>query len=91
MYLTNLIKTKQKDLISQVLFGWGGRIRTSEMAGPKPAALPLGDAPIVRLRLLFYYIKFHCQDFQPRTQTTNSSYNMFTVFSKFDFYAILFL
>lgn len=28
------------------LIGWGGRIRTSEMAGPKPAALPLGDAPI---------------------------------------------
>ena len=24
---------------------WGERIRTSEMAGPKPAALPLGDAP----------------------------------------------
>ena len=33
-------------------FGWGGRIRTSEMAGPKPAALPLGDAPI------FNYILF---------------------------------
>lgn len=25
--------------------GWGGRIRTSEMPGPKPGALPLGDAP----------------------------------------------
>ncbi len=24
---------------------WDGRIRTSEMAGPKPAALPLGDVP----------------------------------------------
>ena len=35
----------KKDLIVQVLNGWGGRIRTSEMAGPKPAALPLGDAP----------------------------------------------
>ena len=30
---------KQKKLI------WGGRIRTSEMPGPKPGALPLGDAP----------------------------------------------
>ncbi len=28
------------------LIGWGERIRTSEMAGPKPAALPLGDAPL---------------------------------------------
>ena len=26
---------------------WGRRIRTSEMAGPKPAALPLGDTPTV--------------------------------------------
>ena len=30
---------------------WGRRIRTSEMAGPKPAALPLGDVPS-----LTYYI-----------------------------------
>lgn len=35
----------------RVLVGWGGRIRTSGMAGPKPAALPLGDAP-----LHLYYI-----------------------------------
>ena len=27
---------------------WDGRIRTSEMAGPKPAALPLGDTPLCR-------------------------------------------
>ena len=26
---------------------WDGRIRTSEMAGPKPAALPLGDVPLL--------------------------------------------
>ena len=25
---------------------WDGRTRTSEMAGPKPAALPLGDIPL---------------------------------------------
>ena len=24
---------------------WDGRIRTSEMPGPKPGALPLGDVP----------------------------------------------
>ena len=37
---------------------WGGRIRTSEMPGPKPGALPLGDAPI-RLSVfrLLYIIK----------------------------------
>ena len=28
------------------IYGWGGRIRTSEMPGPKPGALPLGDAPM---------------------------------------------
>ena len=36
-----------KNLFSRTGFlFWGGRIRTSGMAGPKPAALPLGDAPI---------------------------------------------
>ncbi len=25
---------------------WDGRTRTSEMPGPKPGALPLGDIPI---------------------------------------------
>ncbi len=29
----------------RALIGWGGRTRTSEMPGPKPGALPLGDAP----------------------------------------------
>ena len=28
------------------LSGWDGRIRTSEMPGPKPGALPLGDVPL---------------------------------------------
>ena len=41
----NFTKVKQKTPEKGV-FGWGGRIRTSEMAGPKPAALPLGDAPL---------------------------------------------
>ena len=28
------------------LNGWDGRTRTSEMPGPKPGALPLGDIPL---------------------------------------------
>ena len=44
------------------LIGWGGRIRTSEMAGPKPAALPLGDVPIFNYQqYLFYPLKIKCQ------------------------------
>ena len=30
----------------RTFFGWGGWIRTNEMADPKSAALPLGYAPI---------------------------------------------
>lgn len=44
------------------LIGWDGRTRTSEMAGPKPAALPLGDVPMevyfhdnMRKRICQYY------------------------------------
>lgn len=29
-----------------LLDGWGGRIRTYEMIGSEPIALPLGDTPI---------------------------------------------
>lgn len=29
------------------LQNWDGRIRTSEMPGPKPGALPLGDVPLL--------------------------------------------
>ena len=36
---------KKRLSLESLLIGWGGRIRTSGMAGPKPAALPLGDAP----------------------------------------------
>ena len=36
---------KKRPSKESLLIGWDGRIRTSEMAGPKPAALPLGDAP----------------------------------------------
>jgi hypothetical protein len=32
-------------LVNRAIGGWGGRIRTFEMAAPKAAALPLGDAP----------------------------------------------
>ena len=44
----------------RVLIGWGGRTRTSEMPGPKPGALPLGDTPTVTQ--LSYYINGFCQD-----------------------------
>ena len=45
-----------------LLNGWDGRIRTSEMAGPKPAALPLGDVPIFNYQqYLFYPLKIKCQ------------------------------
>ncbi len=33
---------------------WDGRIRTSEMAGPKPAALPLGDVPLLSTIIIKY-------------------------------------
>ena len=36
---------KKDPLRRSFLIFWGGRIRTSEMPGPKPGALPLGDAP----------------------------------------------
>ena len=32
--------------IAQV--GWGGRIRTFAMTGPKPVALPLGYSPTIK-------------------------------------------
>ena len=40
--------------MSSFLIFWGERIRTSEMAGPKPAALPLGDAPSRHLTIIEY-------------------------------------
>ena len=40
--------------MSSFLIFWGERIRTSEMAGPKPAALPLGDAPTGYLYIIEY-------------------------------------
>ena len=40
--------------MSSFLIFWGERIRTSEMAGPKPAALPLGDAPMGYLTIIEY-------------------------------------
>ena len=40
--------------MSSFLIFWGERIRTSEMAGPKPAALPLGDAPTGYLYIIKY-------------------------------------
>ena len=49
----NTIK-KRFQFMKPLLIGWDGRIRTSEMAGPKPAALPLGDVPS---QLLYYNIK----------------------------------
>lgn len=54
------ILTQQKSPLSRAFYGWGGRIRTSGMPGPKPGALPLGDAP---MRQLLYIIvtKAHCQ------------------------------
>ena len=41
------------------LIGWDGRIRTSEMPGPKPGALPLGDVPLslTSIILLRAYLK----------------------------------
>ena len=51
LLLKNKIKSIQEKTPSIKLLesvfnkNWGGRIRTSEMAGPKPAALPLGDVP----------------------------------------------
>ena len=39
------LRIKKRPIRDRSFLNWGGRIRTSEMAGPKPAALPLGDAP----------------------------------------------
>ena len=48
--LVNPLNVKKQKAIKKGIcmpfFNWGGRIRTSGMAGPKPAALPLGDAPL---------------------------------------------
>ena len=40
--------------MSSSLIFWGERIRTSEMPGPKPGALPLGDAPSRHLIIIEY-------------------------------------
>lgn len=51
----------KKDLsLISLLKNWGGRTRTSEMAVPKTAALPLGDTPLLGTFLL-YILKINCQ------------------------------
>ena len=37
---------KKRAITGSFFIFWGERIRTSEMPGPKPGALPLGDAPL---------------------------------------------
>lgn len=54
-----IILKKTYHLIS-LLKIWGGRTRTSEMAVPKTAALPLGDTPLLGTFLL-YILKINCQ------------------------------
>lgn len=54
-----IILKKTYHLIS-LLKNWGGRTRTSEMAVPKTAALPLGDTPLLGTFLL-YILKINCQ------------------------------
>ena len=54
------LKIKKDPSNDRSLIFWGGRTRTSEMAVPKTAALPLGDTPISGTSLL-YTIKFYCQ------------------------------
>ena len=40
------IKGVKTSSTPNIVKNWDGRTRTSEMAGPKPAALPLGDIPL---------------------------------------------
>ena len=54
-----IILKKTYQMIS-LLKNWGGRTRTSEMAVPKTAALPLGDTPLLGTFLL-YILKINCQ------------------------------
>lgn len=54
-----IILKKTYHLISLLKY-WGGRTRTSEMAVPKTAALPLGDTPLLGTFLL-YILKINCQ------------------------------
>lgn len=60
--LYNILKIHiKKDLsMTGLLKNWGGRTRTSEMAVPKTAALPLGDTPLLGTFLL-YILKINCQ------------------------------
>ncbi len=55
-----MFSNKKRLSVESLLIGWGGRTRTSEMAVPKTAALPLGDTPILGTPLL-YILKFYCQ------------------------------
>ena len=50
----NRYQQQKKVRMDSFLIGWDGRIRTSEMAGPKPAALPLGDVPMGYLYIIKY-------------------------------------
>ena len=43
--------------MSSFLIFWGERIRTSDMPGPKPGALPLGDAPSRHFIIIKYQAK----------------------------------
>ena len=54
LYINNLF-IKNTCWFFQQVFGWDGRIRTSEMPGPKPGALPLGDVPMTVNIILYKY------------------------------------
>lgn len=59
MIISKITLKKTYQMIS-LLKNWGGRTRTSEMAVPKTAALPLGDTPLLGTFLL-YILKINCQ------------------------------
>ena len=47
MHIANNLEHKNRPIDCPTgLNGWDGRTRTSEMPGPKPGALPLGDIPL---------------------------------------------
>ena len=48
----NITASLQRYLIT----GWGSKIRTYEMTGSEPVALPLGDTPIYYCKL-YYHIE----------------------------------
>lgn len=58
---------------------WGGRTRTSEMAVPKTAALPLGDTPVllITVSILLYKYGLSISFIKEKTTIANSLYTIY--------------